>query len=162
VAVAPAARAMTTTVVDPLSLSITLAKPNPQLDRSIATTALTFIGSPKALQEKGAAFSKDPVGAGAFKLQEWVPGTSMTLARGEPYSGPAPLWATVKRVFGADDRRRYATMPWGAADLRVPLAPTVAAKGAKEGYARVDYVPNGGTVVPFNVPAAPFNDVRAR
>jgi peptide/nickel transport system substrate-binding protein len=53
-------------------------------------------------------------------------------------------------------------MTSGGADMMLTLTPTVAAKGAKDGYGRVDYVANGGTVVTFNVTAPPFNDVRAR
>ena len=49
-------------VIDPVTLKLTLKAKNAVFPQTVAL--IPYIGSPKAIQEKGANFANDPVGAG--------------------------------------------------------------------------------------------------
>ena len=68
---ATAASIASSTVVDPLTLKITLKEPNGQFARDVAFS-LPYIASPAALAKHGANYGKEPgtiVGAGPFVVE---------------------------------------------------------------------------------------------
>src|SRR5262249_12531733 len=76
--------AMTYYVTDPLTLKLALKQQNNQLPRLLAR-ALGYIGSPKALTDRGTGFMANPVGAGPFMLKDWTRDSQMTLVRNPSY-----------------------------------------------------------------------------
>jgi peptide/nickel transport system substrate-binding protein len=103
-------------VVDPLTLRITLTEPVPQWPTLLA--ALVFIGSPKALTEKGDAFATSPVGAGPFVVKEIVSGQSMTLERNPTYwKDDLPYLDELTLISQPDGARRVDALLAGEVDV---------------------------------------------
>ena len=99
------------TAVDPTHLKIVFSTPFAPLAAALADRA-GMILSPKALQEKGAAFGDSPVCVGPFKFTERIPQTSITVERD-------PLYYDAKNVHL--DRITYRIITDGsirAANLR--------------------------------------------
>lgn len=72
------------TTVDQTHVKITFSQAFAPLTAALADRA-GMILSPKALQEKGAAFGENPVCVGAFKFKERIPQTSITVERDPLY-----------------------------------------------------------------------------
>ncbi|GAA1011736.1 ABC transporter substrate-binding protein [Acrocarpospora pleiomorpha] len=75
---------MTWKVVDPLTIEVTLKGPNYNFPWALQYE-LGMIGSPKAIQEKGDAFGKEPVGAGPFILEQFVENSYLRYTRNPDY-----------------------------------------------------------------------------
>ncbi len=75
-------------VVDELTVKITTKYPFGPFP-AILTHGNSGIISPAAVAKYG-DLMHDPVGTGPFKLEEWVPGDHITLARNDSYWGDAP------------------------------------------------------------------------
>ncbi|WP_242424970.1 ABC transporter substrate-binding protein, partial [Frankia sp. EI5c] len=97
------------TAVDATTLRITLKESDGQFPRLVAQTALTFIGSPTALRERGDDFRTAPVGAGAYTVTEWLRNDHITLARNPSSSVRAHLDTIVVRSV-PDETQRYNTL----------------------------------------------------
>ena len=105
---ASTAQALTSEVVDPLTLKVTLSAVNGQFPR-ILSIQLNYIGSPTAIRAAGsqAAYNTKPVGAGPFMLKEWVRDSQMTFVRNPSYwNAPRPYVDTLvlKSVIPEDQR----------------------------------------------------------
>jgi len=131
---ASTARTMTTEVVDPLTVRVVLAKPNFQLPWALVGE-LGFIGSPTAIQQRGADFANAPVGAGPFVLENWARGSRMTLARNPDYwDQPRPyLDQMVFAPIGGDDQRLNALRS-GEVDVAATLLTEYADRATREGF----------------------------
>ena len=154
--------AMTYSVVDPLTVRITLKNQNNQLPRLIGR-ALGFIASPKAVTEKGASYMQNPVGAGPFMLKDWTRDSSMTLVRNPNYwNKPLPYadQLVIKTILDEDQRTN--SFLNGEGNLNYTSVVQTQDKLRKGGYPDITIVMNGGNDVVFNTTKAPFNDVRVR
>lgn len=103
---ATAASGITWNVIDPTTLSVTANEVNYQLPLAVSED-LAFIGSPKAIQEKGRDFGNAPVGAGPFVMTNWARGTQMALDRNPQYWDQPRPYADrlVIKTIPADDQR---------------------------------------------------------
>ena len=152
------------TVVNPLTLTITLKAPNGQFPRVVAED-LAFIGSPTAIKSEGANFATAPVGAGPFLLKQWIRGSQITLVRNPNYwDAPRPYLDTIVYKIVGDQTQRLTTFLAGQADAGSLV---VDGQGDQQVTAAGDQVLNVGTVsgaqiLVFNMKTAPFNDVRWR
>ncbi|WP_238015206.1 ABC transporter substrate-binding protein [Dactylosporangium sp. AC04546] len=154
----------TTEVVDPLTLRVTLKKPNRQWHRYLTASGLTFIGSPTAIAAAGKQFGSKPVGAGPFVLAERVQGDHMTFKRNPKYwDAPRPYLdeLVIRPVPVA--QQRFDSFEAGEGDFvstgnPVPQTADLRSKG----YSVVEPQLIGGIGLVLNNARAPFDDVRVR
>lgn len=152
-----------TTVVDPVTLKVTLVEAIPHYAQAVLTTALNWIASPKALQAGRKAFDAKPVGAGPYTLTKWARQDSVVLARNTRYYVKTkPYLDTITVRTALDGKQRLDTMTTGGADVAIEGAWENIAK-AKDADLPTDVVPlNGGLSLTMNTRRAPFDDIRAR
>jgi peptide/nickel transport system substrate-binding protein len=116
-------------VVDGGTVEIRMARPNPLLFGNMAQFGHAIVN---AAQVKAHSTPQDPwatgwmktnaVGAGAFLLERWTPGSEIVLARNEHYwAGPARLRRIVFRII-PDPSTRALLLRRGAVDVAYDLA----------------------------------------
>jgi len=89
---------------------------------------LGMLASPKARESEGAAFGSKPVGAGPYKLTNFVPGSSVTLTRWDDYQEAGPpkgQAAAINVSIITDPSAQVAALTGGQADYGYRLEPTV-------------------------------------
>lgn len=143
-------------------LVLSLAEPNRAFDRIVATS-LAFIASPTAIRTDP-DFANNPVGAGPFKLDEWVRDYRMTLVRNEDYWQPdRPYLAKVTFLPLRDPLQRVNMVATGQADAAVPGSELSYMKFARsDGLEVASAEAGGGVMLMLNTKRPPFDDVRAR
>lgn len=162
-AIRQAAQVSTSEVVDPLTLKVTLAAPNPHFPQGMLTTAMNWIASPTALQKGNAAFDEAPVGAGPFELVDWVRQDSIALDRNPGYwDAPKPYLDSITIRTVADTNQRYNMISTGGADLSLEASWGTLAKAEAMGITNEVVPTGGGQIIIMNSARAPFDDVRAR
>lgn len=149
-------------VVDAVTLEIKLNRQNTMFPR-LFTSALTFIGSPTALQAGIEAFSTKPVGAGPFVVESFTQDSRLELTRNPSYfDAPRPYIDKLIFTVNADEDQRYRSVNAGEADVMAATA------RAKEEAARSDglgVLPTSQTMVgflSFNTTREPTDDLRVR
>jgi len=162
-AIRQAAQVASSEVVDPTTLRITLASPNPHFPQGMLTTSMNWIASPAALQKGPAEFDRTPVGAGPFTLKNWMRGDAVELVKNPQYwDAPKPYLdeLTVRTV--ADNSQRFNMMSSGGADLSLEASWGTLAKAEAAGIPSEVVPAGGGQIMIMNSARAPFDDVRAR
>ncbi|ONH58841.1 hypothetical protein CcI49_19085 [Frankia sp. CcI49] len=155
-------RGDTFTVVDSLTLRITLPAPNAHFDKLIARS-VPYIASPTALKKGLTEFSEHPVGAGPFVVSEWVRDDHLTLKRNLTYwNAPLPNLDELTFVVNTDEQQRYNSFVAGETDLMLTQTAETITRAQGQGTAVDLHELNGGEVLLFNSGRAPFDDVRAR
>ncbi|MFI1379757.1 ABC transporter substrate-binding protein [Embleya sp. NPDC020886] len=157
-----AALGLTLRVVDPLTLGITLAAPNPTFDRTVAVD-LTFVAAPSVLAKGPDVYRNQPIGAGPFTLARWTRGAEQIYRKNPAYwqkdQGLPHLDQVNVKVVG-DIEQQYNTLSSGGADIVIGAEALL--DRAKHGLHSRPVRANGGQAVQFNLTRAPFDDVRAR
>ncbi|WP_459546405.1 ABC transporter substrate-binding protein [Nocardia sp. X0981] len=145
-----AARMISWQVVDTTTLRVTSPAVNYQLPYQL-TEPLAFIGSPTAIQRKGADFATSPVGAGPFVFRSWARGTEMVLERNPGYwDSPRPyIDRFVYKTIPADDQRYNASQA-GEVDVMVVVSDRYAGRARAAGLEVVQYAQLGGNGVRLN------------
>ncbi|MFI2229306.1 ABC transporter substrate-binding protein [Nocardia testacea] len=145
-----AARMISWQVVDTTTLRVTSPEVNYQLPYQL-TEPLAFIGSPTAIQRKGADFATSPVGAGPFVFRSWARGTEMVLERNPGYwDSPRPyIDRFVYKTIPADDQR-YNALQAGEVDVMVVVSDKYAGRARAAGLEVVQYAQLGGNGVRLN------------
>ncbi|MDI2128264.1 ABC transporter substrate-binding protein [Yinghuangia seranimata] len=158
---AGAVRGLTTRVVDPTHLSITLPYPDLTFDHLLASD-LSYVASPTAVRKDPSGFGANPVGAGPFKLQSWERGRKQTFVRNTDYwRGPdKPYLDTL--VFAVDSDQPVAPVIARTADLNFQSANRDVAQARSAGLELRPTTEPGGIMMTFNAGRAPFDDPRAR
>ncbi|NUU25459.1 MAG: ABC transporter substrate-binding protein, partial [Streptomycetaceae bacterium] len=106
-------------VVGPLELRITLAKPNLNFDRTVAN-GLAHIASPTAFKADPKGFTTKPVGAGPFILKEWVRSSHQIMVRNPTYWQPGlPKLDQVTFKVLPDNNQILNTLGSGQADVTI-------------------------------------------
>ena len=160
-----AALMKTLTVVDPVTLDVTLVSPNAHIDKAIERLTMNYIASDKAIADKTDMTSK-PAGAGPFTLDQWIRDDRMVMSRNPDWLGgkvPVYLDKLTFRVV-LDETQRVDTFNTGGADAfytSTPLSVSQATKGVKDSY-YVSVPLISGQAWVMNTSTAPFNDVRVR
>jgi peptide/nickel transport system substrate-binding protein len=151
------------TVVDPLTLKITLKAANADFPYFVANTScLTFLGSPTAINQKGAGFGAAPVGAGAFIVKEWVRDSVLTLVPNPTFYGKRAYVDQVNIRPTSDEAQRMNTLVSGGADMMFTSNVSLNQRATDAGLKITNGAGNGGLNIIFNFDKAPFNDPRAR
>ncbi|HSA53707.1 MAG TPA: ABC transporter substrate-binding protein [Yinghuangia sp.] len=143
---------LTLTVLDARRLSIKLPSPNANFDRMVARL-LNYIPSPRTLASDTAlaASNTAPVGAGPYKLREWVPGSHMTFERNPDYwQHGKPYLDTVTMRISKDTSKDVAAVDDGDADLTLTSDPVQVAEADDRGLAVSEISLSGGVSLAFN------------
>ncbi len=151
-----------TTVVDDLTLELAMTSPNPGFVANFTVYALQWIASPTALEAGTEAFNKNPIGAGPFVLESWVPNGVTKLVRNEDYWGEAPYLDAIEVQGVSDTTQRLNALISGDADAIMNSDAFAFEDAEAAGFINHTYTFNGGTGLMFNTSRAPFDDVRAR
>jgi peptide/nickel transport system substrate-binding protein len=106
-----AAQITAITVVDDTTVEFTLAAPNVDF-ASLFARNLGMVASTEAVDEFGF-----PLGAGPYKVSEFVAGDSVTLVRNENYFGEPGLLDTATFLMMPDADSRYQSLQSGDVDL---------------------------------------------
>jgi len=146
-------------VVDPLTLLITLTEPFPQWNTILGP--LTYIGSPKAMTEKGDAYATSPVGAGPFLLKEYISGESATFVRNPDYwKAGLPYLDELTILAPQDPARRIDALLAGDVDVAIgrPDAIDRLEAAGLVAFQSPNKTGSGGAGLVFNVTKPPFDD----
>ena len=154
-------RLLGVSVVDPLSLEISLDRPDAEFIRVLADAATTPV--PRDLtQDDPAAFERQPVCAGPYRLAApWTAGTTIRLERSAGYKPSSAAWTrngasyadAIEFVPFAD--RTAAARAFAAGTVDVALAPEAAAASpdlVRGVSAQVEFVGFPTTQPPFDDP----------
>ncbi|MCF1461764.1 ABC transporter substrate-binding protein [Agrobacterium vitis] len=149
-------------IVDPLTLEITLPKPDRNFGSSLAQLA-PFIASPQALKAAKTKTDIKPVGAGAFVLDSWNQGVSMSMKRNPQYwDQPRPYLDTLKFAIIPETNSRIATVVQGGATMMAGY-PYQFGSNAKAAGVTTHEIPIPGLYrAYFNQKSGSFTDHRAR
>jgi len=148
--------------IDGSTVEFTLEYAHAPFLRRLAMVEASIV-SPTAVEEWGADFSSHPVGAGPFKLGEYVSGESVVLIRNEDYWGEPAKLETVNWTFVSEEQARVSALLAGDTDFETIIPPSL--------LSTVEADPNivierGPTLFPewvaFNVEKAPFDDILVR
>lgn len=103
--------------VDDYTLEIVLSEPFAPLLSALSDITAGIV-SQEAAEAAGADFFEQPVGTGAFKLDEWVQGQSVALVRHDGYwDGDKPYLDGITFTFNSDDNARAAAIRAGDIDF---------------------------------------------
>lgn len=121
------------------------------------------IVSPAAVEQWGDDYPLHPVGAGPYKLEEFIPGESATVVRFDEYwNGPPNLDRIVFRTI-PEDGARSAALEVGEVDTVVPVAINNVAELEDTDGVVVESKPVITMVyIGFNLSRAPFDDLKVR
>jgi peptide/nickel transport system substrate-binding protein len=149
-------------VVGDNEVELVLDEPNLAFDKVIATN-LTHIASPAAI-ESDPDFADNPVGAGPFILEEWVPDQEMTLVRNEDYvDADAPHVERLTFLVLDDPQQRINMVATGEAQAAVPGSELSFIELAEaDGLEITAAEAGGGVMLMLNNAQPPFDDPRAR
>jgi peptide/nickel transport system substrate-binding protein len=126
-------------------------------------TQIAFIGSPTAIQQEGAAFSTNPVGAGPFVFKSWTRDSQFVMTRNPNYwDAPRPYLDQIIIKVIVDESQRMNTFFSGAANYMFIGTPSNAVQAQKNGGVSYPTLLNAGLLLYFNVTKPPFTDLRAR
>jgi ABC-type transport system substrate-binding protein len=121
------------------------------------------MNSPKNLQEKGKDINKSPVGAGPYKLKEWVPGNKIVLEVNANYWGEKPKMRTITLKPVPENAARTIMLETGEVDVISPIVPIDAERLKANDKITINITPSARSLsFPMNNTKAPFNDVRVR
>ena len=156
---------MTTQVVDPLTMKITLKVENGSFPRVVASQ-LNWQASPTAVKAKGASYATKPsdiVGAGPFIMKEWTRDSKMVLTKNPTYwrTGQPYLDELEIRVL-SDESQRYNSLLTGEVDLAWLNTLPIQKQAKDSGMNIVALNSIGSNGFNMNMQKEPFNDVRMR
>jgi peptide/nickel transport system substrate-binding protein len=100
------------TVVDPLTVQITLSQPNGALPFNLAWGDAVIVAP-----ETAATNATNPVGTGPYRFQEWVQGDRVELVRSDSYWGEEPPLASATFRFISDPSAAFAAVMAGDVDV---------------------------------------------
>jgi peptide/nickel transport system substrate-binding protein len=92
-------------VVDPLTVKLTLAEPNGSMLFNLAWGDAVIV-APESIEN----IKQMPVGTGAFKFVNWVQGDKIELARNDAYWGDAPALESATFKFISDTTAAFAAV----------------------------------------------------
>jgi peptide/nickel transport system substrate-binding protein len=149
-------------VIDDSTVQFTLDYAHAPFLRRLAMTEAGIV-SPSAVEELGPDFSSHPVGAGPFKVDEWVSGERLVLVRNEDYWRELPKLERVNFSFIAEEQARIAALLAGDVDFDTVVPPSLLSMVEADPNMVVERGPSlFPEWVAFNVEKPPFDDVLVR
>ena len=159
------AKSITTEVIDPTTLKMTLRAPNVHFD-AVMTEDFPYVGSPTAIQREGENFGTAPVGAGPFKVKNIDGTNSMELVRSpyyELFAPDQPRLDSIKFQVVSDFSKQAQALASDQAQLAAPYGGY--ANAMFRALPNVNLVTNqtgAGSNVQMSFKSPPFNDPVAR
>jgi peptide/nickel transport system substrate-binding protein len=153
-----------TTVVDDLTVDVQLNKPYSVFPQALAD-GFGGVGSPAAMEAQGDQYASSqenpPVGAGPYRLVEWVRDSHQVWEKWDDYAFDNRGWADqiVFRII-PDDAARAAALQAGDIDIAVTLSPSTLVTFRDDPNVTVHELDYGATGILFQVEAVP--DLRVR
>ena len=120
--------------VDPTTVRVKLKEPVAAFLYNIAVFPAVILPKEK-VEAEGSAFWKHPIGAGPFKLKEYVPGSHITLEKNPYYFEKGkPYVDTLRFNFATDSNSRILALKSGQAQLAdgIPYSQISALQGDSE------------------------------
>jgi peptide/nickel transport system substrate-binding protein len=111
-------------VIDDSTVEFTLKHPYAPFLRQMAMTTAGIL-SPTAVEKWGEDYSSHPVGAGPFKLEEWVPGERLVLVRNEDYWRESPKLERINFSFISEEQARVSALLAGDTDFDTVIPPSL-------------------------------------
>ena len=148
--------------VDANTVQIDLIEPQGTFLLNLAMFAFA-IGSPTAIAADPDGFARRPVGTGAFRFVEWLPGDRVTLERNPAYWGGPPRAERVVVRIIPDNAARFQVLRSGAIDMMEGANPDDVPIARRDSTLQVLLRPplNVG-YLNMNLRQRPFDDVRVR
>lgn len=131
---------------------------------TVFATGPGMIGSPTAVQAKGADFNRSPIGAGPFKFVSWVPDDRLIVEKNPDYWQKG-LPNLDQLIFQPrpDTQTRFEAIKSGGNDITWMLtAAEITAGETDPNIAVYERAGNGAEGIILNVTRAPFDDLRMR
>lgn len=148
----------------PYEVTIQLSEPFAPLLSALADITAGIV-SDEAAESSGADFYKEPVGTGAFKMDEWIEGQSVALVRHDQYwDGDKPYLDGITFTFNSDDNARAAAVRAGDVNFLYD-GPEALLPVMSDDDSIVVYSPEGQMSWLYfllNIQKEPFNDERVR
>ena len=126
-----------------------------------------YIVPKEEVEKSGADFGKMPVGTGAFKFVEWVPGQSITLERNKDYyKAGTPYLDKITFEFGQDPTVAVLRLKKGEIDIVGDGIPPAQFAEIQADPANKDLIAEGDQLhtgyVTMNVTTPPFDNLKVR
>ncbi|MCO8146364.1 ABC transporter substrate-binding protein [Rhodovulum tesquicola] len=154
------------TVIDPYTVEIKLSRPDATFLHVMAINFSSIV--PKEVVEQyGEDFGKNPVGTGAFYLENWTLGQSLTFARNTDYWNEGlPKLDKITFEIGLEPIVALLRLQQGQADIPGDGIPPAKFLEVTQDPAFKDLVIEGGQLhtgyITMNVNMAPFDNVKVR
>lgn len=147
------------TVVDPLTVAVTLDKPNGMFLFNMAWGDAVIVA-----RETIADIAINPIGTGPFTFTDWAQGDRIDLTRNPNYWGDAPALESVTFRFIADPTAAFAAVMAEDVDAFVgfPAPENLPQFEADPRFQVLDGNTEGETILAMNNKMPPFDNVRVR
>ncbi|MER5173705.1 ABC transporter substrate-binding protein [Thioclava kandeliae] len=150
---------------DPLTVRIHTKAPYAPLLTFLSNSRTgTQIINKKAFEEMGAdAFSRAPVGTGAYKVKEWNAGEGLTLEAHPEYFEGAPSFAKIEVPLIAEEASGVTALKGGQIDMTSTVPAADVAQLMKDDSVTLLRQPGLNTrFISINLTKAPFDDIHFR
>lgn len=146
-------------VIDPLTVRITLAAPDGNFPFNLAWGDAVIV-APESVDRAATA----PVGTGPFRFVEWVKGDHVTIERNPAYWGEPVALARATFRFISDPTAAFAAMMAGDVDAfpNFPAPETLPQLAADPRFRVIVGSTEGETILAMNNRRPPLDDVRVR
>ena len=153
-------------VVDPLTVKITLSRPDATFLHVMAINFSSVVPK-EAVDEFGADFGKHPVGTGAFKLAEWTTGQRLVFEKNADYwREGVPYLDQVLFEVGQEPVVALLRLQNGEVDVPGDGIPPAKFQEVMADPAQAERVVEGGQLhtgyITMNVTTPPFDNVKVR
>ncbi|ARE41228.1 Dipeptide-binding ABC transporter, periplasmic substrate-binding component [Rhodovulum sp. P5] len=154
------------TVIDPYTIEIKLSRPDATFLHVMAINFSSVVPK-EVVEEYGQDFGKHPVGTGAFYLEDWTLGQSLTFARNTDYwNAGVPKLDQITFEIGLEPIVALLRLQQGQADIPGDGIPPAKFLEVTQDPAYKDFVIEGGQLhtgyITMNVNMAPFDNVKVR
>ncbi|KPN64179.1 peptide/nickel transport system substrate-binding protein [Aliiroseovarius crassostreae] len=145
--------------LDPLTVQVTLAKPNGNFPFNMAWGDAVIV-APESIGQA----ATHPVGTGPFTFGNWAKGDHVTLERNPDYWGTQPALAKATFKFISDPNAAFAAMMAGDVDAfpNFPAPETLAQFEADPRFTVIVGSTEGETILSTNNKAPLLDDIRIR
>ncbi|KQB95246.1 ABC transporter substrate-binding protein [Loktanella sp. 1ANDIMAR09] len=147
------------TVIDPLTVQVTLDQPNGNFLFNMAWGDAVIV-APESIEN----IASNPIGTGPFTFTDWVQGDRLELTRNDAYWGPAPTLETATFRFISDPTAAFAAVMAEDVDAFVgfPAPENLPQFEADPRFQVLVGNTEGETILSTNNKMPPFDDVRVR
>ncbi|WP_193335803.1 ABC transporter substrate-binding protein [Devosia beringensis] len=153
-------------VVDPLTVEITLSRPDATFLHVVALNFSSIVPK-EAVDEFGADFGKHPVGTGAYSLTEWTLGQRLVFARNADYwKAGIPKMDEIVFEIGQEPTVALLRLQNGEVDILGDGIPPAQFLEVKDNPDYADMIIEGGQLqtgyITLNVTTPPFDNLEVR